>query len=82
MGRVVVSAVIESLEDCYLVHRGQMPAEQVRRVEIADALVDSASTGLSLPKRMVAQLGLMPIRSRLAVTTVGFEVAQLSVLSD
>ncbi len=62
MGRVIVPAVIESLEDLYRVHRGEMPAEQVRRMEVADALVDSEATGLSLPRRMIEQLGLLPLR--------------------
>jgi predicted aspartyl protease len=71
MGRVVVAAVVESLEDLYRVHRGEISADQVRRIEIAEALVDSGSTGLSMPRRLVAQLGLLPIRSRRAVTTAG-----------
>jgi clan AA aspartic protease len=71
MGRVVVPAVIESLEDLYRVHRGELAAAQVRRIEVVDALVDSGATGLSLPRHFVAQLGLLPIRNRRVVTTAG-----------
>ncbi|HUE13097.1 MAG TPA: aspartyl protease family protein [Planctomycetaceae bacterium] len=71
MGRVVVAVSIESLEDVYRAHRGEMPAEQARRVEVADALVDTGATGLSLPRRLIEQLGLLPIRTRRAVTTAG-----------
>jgi clan AA aspartic protease len=71
MGGVTVAALIESLEDVYRVHRGEMAAEQVRRVEVAEALVDTGATGLSLPRRLVEQLGLLPLRTRRAVTTVG-----------
>lgn len=71
MGRVVVPAVVESLEDLYRVHRGELTATQVRRVEVAEALVDTGATGLSLPRRLVEQLGLLPIRTRRAVTTAG-----------
>lgn len=71
MGRVVVSALVESLEDLYRVHRGELATAQVRRVEIAEALVDTGATGLSLPRRLVEQLGLLPIRARRAVTTAG-----------
>jgi predicted aspartyl protease len=71
MGRVAVSAVVESLEDVYLVHRGQMSLEQIRRIEVVEALVDTGATNLSLPQRFVAQLGLLPIRTRRAVTTAG-----------
>ena len=71
MGRVVVPAVIESLEDLYRVHRGEMASAQVRKVEVVEALVDTGATGLSLPRRLVEQLGLLPIRTRRAVTTAG-----------
>jgi clan AA aspartic protease len=71
MGRVAVPAVVESLEDLYRVHRGDMAAEQIRRVEVVEALVDTGATGLSLPRRLVEQLGLIPIRTRRAVTMAG-----------
>lgn len=71
MGRVVVPAIVESLEDLYCVHRGEMAAERTRRVEIVEALVDTGATGLSLPRHLVEQLGLLPIRTRRAVTTAG-----------
>lgn len=69
MGRVVVQAVVESLEDLYRVHRGEMAVDQVRRVEVAEALVDTGATGLSLPRRLIEQLGLLALRTRRAVTT-------------
>jgi predicted aspartyl protease len=71
MGRVAVPAIVESLEDLYRVQRGEIAADQVRRVEVVEALVDSGSTSLSLPRRLVAQLGLLRIRTRRAVTTAG-----------
>jgi clan AA aspartic protease len=71
MGRVVVPAVVESLEDLYRVQRGEMATTQVRRVDVVEALVDTGATGLSLPRRLVQQLGLLPIRTRRAVTTAG-----------
>jgi clan AA aspartic protease len=71
MGRVVVSALVESLEDVYRARRGDLPADQVRRVDVTEALVDTGATGLSLPNRLIQQLGLLPIRTRRAVTTAG-----------
>ena len=71
MGRVAVPAVVESLEDLYRVHRGEMTADQVRRIDVAEALVDTGATSLSLPRQMVQQLGLLPIRTRRAVPTAG-----------
>jgi predicted aspartyl protease len=64
MGKVIVTAMIENLGDLYAVARGQLSAEQVRRVEVHDALVDTGATTLLLPKRMVAALGLEPLRVR------------------
>ena len=63
MGRVVVSAVIESIEDLYRVLRGEVGAPPIRRIEVTDALVDTGATALSLPRRFIAQLGLLPIRT-------------------
>ena len=86
MGRVVVAAVVESLEDLYRVHRGEMATDRIRRLEVTDALVDTGATGLSLPLRLIEQLGLLPIRSRRAVTTAGvrdvptFGAVRLTVL--
>ena len=58
MGRVLTEATIESLRDVWDAERGRMPADQVRRVTVSDALVDTGATLLSLPTRIIAQLGL------------------------
>jgi len=71
MGKVIVTAVIENLHDLYDVHRGTLSDDQVRRAEVTDALVDTGATTLSLPKRLVAQLGLQPVRTRRARTSAG-----------
>jgi predicted aspartyl protease len=71
MGKVVVAAKIENQEDVTLVERGISSPDQVRSVEVADALVDTGATMISLPKRLIAQLGLRKIRSRTAKTTAG-----------
>jgi predicted aspartyl protease len=57
-GRVMVEATVESLKDLWDAQRGLMPAEQVRRVTIPDALVDTGATLLSLPTSLIQQLGL------------------------
>jgi len=71
MGRVVVPAKIENLEDFYKVNQGVLPPEQVRCVEVTDALVDTGATTLLMPKRLIAQLGLVPLRTRQARTIGG-----------
>jgi len=76
MGKVLVTAKIESVYDLYDASRGLMTDDQVRRLEVTDALVDTGATTLLLPKRMVAQLGLTPGRTRRARTTAGSTTLQ------
>ena len=66
---VLVTAKIESLEDLYGVERGGMSANQVRRVEVTDAVINTAATMLSMPKRLIARLGLRHIRKQQALTS-------------
>jgi predicted aspartyl protease len=77
MGSVHVAAKIESLEDLFKVHRGLLPDEQVRRIEVTDALVDTGATLLSMPTRLIAQLGLVPVRKRQARTCAGTVTLQV-----
>ena len=77
MGKVVVSARIENLRDIYEAEKGALPAGQVRRVEVTDALVDTGATMLSLPRSLVEQLGLRRRRTRTARTATG--VAEFGV---
>jgi hypothetical protein len=58
MGRVVTEATIESLEDLWAVERGLLPADQVRRITISEARVDTDATLLNLPTRLIRHLGL------------------------
>src|SRR5262245_60596992 len=71
MGKVIVSATIENLRDLYQASDGKLKPEEVRRVEVADALVDTGATLLSLPRRYITQLGLHITRKRKARTTGG-----------
>jgi clan AA aspartic protease len=71
MGKVLVAAKLDNLEDLFRVEQGQLPAAQVRSVEVTDALVDTGATGLLVPKRLVAQLGLHPYRLRQGRTLAG-----------
>ncbi len=68
MGRVLVEATIENLEDAWEVDRGLRSPQQARRIVVPDALVDTAATTLSLPTRGIGQLGLKK-RSETRVTT-------------
>jgi clan AA aspartic protease len=71
MGKVLVTAKIENLDDLFSAKKGLIPPEAIRSVEVTDALVDTGATGLSLPRRLIAQLGLEPLRTRRARTSAG-----------
>jgi len=71
MGKVLVPARIVNLADAYVADRGLLAEDQVRAVEVSDALVDTGATQLSMPRRLIEQLGLRPTRMRLARTTAG-----------
>lgn len=58
VGRVITEATIENLEDLWAAKRGLLPAEDVRRIIVSDAPVDTGATLLSLPRKVIAQLGL------------------------
>ncbi len=71
MGRVLVSARVENVVDLYLANKGTIPEKEIRRLDVSDALVDTGATTLSMPSRMIQQLGLEPLRARQARTTAG-----------
>lgn len=85
MGRVVVEAKVENLSDLYMADRGHASAEDVRRVNVPDALVDTGATLLSLPRRLIHQLGLRRVRTKRAKTPAGtfefgiYEAVRLTV---
>ena len=71
MGLVTVTAKVENLGDLLMAERGMLPADQVRSIEVTDALVDTGATSLSMPTSMISQLGLKFLRSRKAVSSAG-----------
>ncbi len=85
MGKVLVAATVENLDDLFAFQKGSLASDSVRRVEVIDALIDTGATGLLLPSRMIAMLGLEPLRVRTARTIAGnvplsvFRAVRLSV---
>jgi clan AA aspartic protease len=75
MGRVTTEAVIENAGDLFEVSTGKLTADKVRRVVVADALVDTGAFTLSLPSSMIKQLGLYKISTRRVVTAGGPRMA-------
>ena len=71
MGKVLVAAKIENLADLLDVEKGRLEAHRVRSVEVANAMVDTGATMLSLPPGLIRQLGLQRHRTRTARTTAG-----------
>jgi len=77
MGRVVVSAKIENLVDYLEVMQGKKKPEEIRTLAMDDALVDTGATTLSMPKRLITQLGLLPLRARPSRTAAGSRMVQV-----
>jgi predicted aspartyl protease len=71
MGRVLTEAIIENLGDLFDVQRGLRPPDDVRRITVKDALVDTGATTLALPSRLIQQLGLTKSYEKPATTSVG-----------
>jgi predicted aspartyl protease len=71
MGRVETEATIESMEDLWAVKRGLLADSQVRRVTVKDALVDTGATLLSLPSRLIQELGLEKTASKRVTSSLG-----------
>lgn len=71
MGKVVVPAKIENLKDLFNADEGIIPSDQIRSVEVLDALVDTGATMLAMPRSLIAGLGLKRVRTRTARTTNG-----------
>ncbi len=71
MGRVTVEARISNFQEAYQARKGLLPPEKVRAVQVPDALVDTGAMMLSMPSRLIQELGLTRIRTRTARTAAG-----------
>ena len=71
MGKVIVTAKLINLQDLYIAQCGLKPEDQVRSVEVTDAMADTGATSLMAPRSVIAQLGLRPFRTRQARTCTG-----------
>ena len=86
MGRVMTEATIENLQDLWDAKRGMMPADQVRRSCVTNALVDTGATLLSLPTKMIHELGLAKTGSKRVTSSIGvgeaamYEAVRLTIM--
>lgn len=71
MGRVTTEATMENLEDLWAVKRGLLPADQARHLSVPDALADTGATLLSLPTRLIQQLGLEKTSTKRVSSSIG-----------
>lgn len=60
-----------NLEDLHAVRLGAMNPEDIRRLTVADALVDTGATRLCLPTSLIERLGLRAVDKRTARTAAG-----------
>jgi predicted aspartyl protease len=85
MGVVLVTALIENQRDVDAADEGRIPDAQVRRFEVHDARVDTGATYVSVPMRLINQLGLKRIKTVQAKTMAGpvsfgiFEQVKLTI---
>jgi predicted aspartyl protease len=86
MGRVLTEATIENIRDLWAAEQGSLPAEQVRRVTVTDALVDTGATTLNLPSRIIRQLGLIKRGDKRSTSSHGvgtvamYEAVRLTIM--
>ncbi len=77
MVKVLVDAKIENLVDLYLARQKTIAESSVRRIVVVDALIDTGATTLSMPGRLIRELGLERLRTRQALTTAGVATFQI-----
>ena len=77
MGRVLSEATIENLLDLWDAQRGTLPKDRARRITVPDALVDTGATLLSLPTRLIRQLGLNKTGSKRVTSSAGLTQAAI-----
>lgn len=84
-GKVAVPALLENLEDLFRARTGEISSEMIRHVDVVEALVEPGAMLISVPKRLIAQLGLRQLREQLVRTLGGvlrtriFSPVQLTV---
>ena len=75
MGRVTTEAIIENIRDLWEAESGQRKLDDVRRIVVKDALVDTGASTLSLPTSLIQQLGLTKVSTKRVVTAGGPRIA-------
>jgi predicted aspartyl protease len=85
MGIVLVTALIENYDDVKSAEKGLISDAEIRRFAVDDARVDTGATYVSMPLRLINQLGLKRIKTVQARTAAGsmsfgiFEPVKLTI---
>ena len=58
MGRILVEVEVANADDETLSRHGHLPVKKVRRLTVANALVDTGAALLCLPPKTIRELGL------------------------
>jgi predicted aspartyl protease len=77
MGRVVTEALIENIGDLINARNGLILPDQVRRVTVTDASVNTGATTLALPTRLIHQLGLTKRYEKRSRSSLGIRMASV-----
>ena len=70
----MASVRVVNMSDLFQANEGMIRPEEVRVVEVDDALVDTNSTGFAMPSRLIRRLGLTRAGSRKALNRDGFAI--------
>lgn len=71
MGRVLTEVKVENVVELFMAQQGLMPDNQVRRLTVPDALVDTGATSFALPSSLIQQLGLPKVSEKRTTTGSG-----------
>jgi hypothetical protein len=77
MGQVITTITVTNRIDRVMAERGFISAEEVRSVLLDNVVVDTVATLLSLPARIISQLGLIQVGERDVETSAGIKKGRI-----
>jgi predicted aspartyl protease len=77
MGQVITTITVTNRIDRVMAERGFISADEVRSVILDNVVVDTGATLLSLPARIISQLGLIQVGERDVETSAGIKKGQI-----
>ncbi|MEG4440215.1 aspartyl protease [Microcoleus sp. AT9_B5] len=77
MGQVITTITVTNRIDRVMAERRFISAEEVRSVILDNVVVDTGATLLSLPARIISQLGLIQVGERDVETSAGIKKGRI-----